>query len=124
MNYKDDLKTIGSNNKKAVFYAYLAYSKAVSENKNESRLSVLNALSENTSEFKSLKENTFSELKSPFIDDVYQILANEFGENKIKSHIQFAGFDIDLVFDSKKATVPKIVIECDGTVEHLSLIHI
>jgi superfamily I DNA and/or RNA helicase/transcription elongation GreA/GreB family factor/very-short-patch-repair endonuclease len=118
MNYKDDLKTIGSNNKKAVFYAYLAYSKAVSENKNESRLSVLNALSENTSEFKSLKENTFSELKSPFIDDVYQILANEFGENKIKSHIQFAGFDIDLVFDSKKATVPKIVIECDGTVEH------
>jgi transcription elongation GreA/GreB family factor/very-short-patch-repair endonuclease len=117
MNYKEDLKTEGSNNKKAIFYAYLAYSKAVSENNNEARLSVLKALSENTSDIKELN-NTFTDLKSPFINEVYQILSDEFGEDKVKSNVQFAGFNIDLLLDSKISNIPKIVIECDGTIEH------
>jgi hypothetical protein len=37
MNYKEYLATEGSNNKRAVLYAYLA-SKAVSENSNDLRL--------------------------------------------------------------------------------------
>ena len=48
MDYKRYLLTEGSNNKKAVFYAYLAYCKAVSDSNNESRLSVLTTLAENT----------------------------------------------------------------------------
>ena len=49
MNFKDYLLAEGSNNKKAVFYAYLAYCKAVSESNNDLRLSVLTALADNTS---------------------------------------------------------------------------
>ncbi|MBK8724274.1 MAG: hypothetical protein IPL95_19090 [Saprospiraceae bacterium] len=42
------MTTEGSNNKRAVLYAYLAYSKAVSESNNELRVSILTSLAEYT----------------------------------------------------------------------------
>lgn len=119
MNYKDFLITEGSNNKRAVFYAYLAYSKAVSEGNWDSRLGILTALSETTNST-SFNVDSFGELESPFEEEVYQRLVNEVDESKLILQMKVSEFRIDIVYDPKIAGVPKIAIECDGAKYHSS----
>lgn len=119
LNYKEHLITEGSNNRRGAFYAYLAYSKAVSEQDNESRLTILNALAENSSNNTSI-DNFNDELESPFEEEVYEALTEHFDERQIIPQFQFAGFRIDLIYDSKKLGIPKIAIECDGAEYHSS----
>ena len=119
LNYKEHLSVEGSNNRRAVFFAYLAYSKAVSENDPEQRLSILNALSENTKQSSNI-DILNADLESPFEEEVYHALVDHFDEEKIIPQLQFAGFRIDMVFDSKIEGVPKIAIECDGAAYHSS----
>jgi superfamily I DNA and/or RNA helicase/very-short-patch-repair endonuclease len=120
MNYKEWLTIEGSNNKRAVLYAYLAYCKAVSEADNDSRLSILKALAENTPNSAGISPRDFGDLESPFEEEVYQRLAVHFGTEKLIPQLQFAGFRIDIVYDPKTANVPKIAIECDGAKYHSS----
>lgn len=119
LNYKEYLFAEGSNNRRAVFFAYLAYSKAVSENNNEERLSILNTLSENTNQSKSI-DILNNNLESPFEEEVYNYLLDYFDKNKIIPQYEFSGFRIDLVYDSKIPGIPKIAIECDGASYHSS----
>lgn len=119
LNYKEHLITEGSNNRRGAFYAYLAYAKAVSEQDNESRFTVLNALAENSSK-KTSVDNFNNELESPFEEEVYEALTDHFDESNIIPQLQFAGFRIDLVYDTKKTGLPKIAIECDGAEYHSS----
>lgn len=120
LNYKEWLTTEGLNNRRAVFFAYLAYCKAVSDLDDHLRLSVLTALAENTSNSTGINPKDFGELESPFEEEVYQSLADHFGTDKLIPQLQFAGFRIDIVYDSKTAGVPKIAIECDGAKYHSS----
>jgi superfamily I DNA and/or RNA helicase/transcription elongation GreA/GreB family factor len=120
MNYKDYLTTEGSNNKRAVLYAYLAYCKAVSESNNELRLSVLTTLAENTTKSSSFDSFRAGELESPFEEEVYQSLVEHFGADKLYIQPPFAGFRIDIVYDPKVVGIPKIAIECDGAKYHSS----
>lgn len=119
MKYKEYL-IIEGNNKRAVFYAYLAYSKAVSESNHDLRLSVLTTLSENTTKSASFDSYIGGDLESPFEEEVYQCLADHFGTEKLIPQLQFAGFRIDIVYDPKVVDVPKIAIECDGAKYHSS----
>lgn len=119
LNYKEHLITEGSNNRRGALYAYLAYAKAVSDQDNESRLTVLNALAENSSKKTSI-DNFNDELESPFEEEVYEALTEHFDESHIIPQLQFAGFRIDLVYDTKKLGLPKIAIECDGAEYHSS----
>lgn len=119
LNYKEHLFIEGSNNRKGAFYAYLAYAKAVSEQDAESRLAVLNVLAENSSN-KTTIDNFNKDLESPFEEEVYEILTEHFDKKKIIPQLQFAGFRIDLVYDTKKVGIPKIAIECDGSAYHSS----
>lgn len=119
MNYKEYLSIEGSNNKKAVLYAYLAYCKAVSESNNELRLSVLKALSENTPK-STIIDTYIGVLESPFEEEVFQSLLENFDEKKLIPQLQFAGFRIDIVYDPKIEGVPKVAIECDGAKYHSS----
>jgi len=120
MDYKGYLTTEGSNNKRAVLYAYLAYCKAVSENNNDLRISVLTTLSENTTKSASFDAFKGGDLESPFEEEVYQSLADHLGTEKLIPQLQFAGFRIDIVYDPKIVGVPKIAIECDGAKYHSS----
>ena len=120
MNYKEYLTTEGSNNKRAVLYAYLAYCKAVSESNNDLRLSVLTTLAENTTKSAGFDSFKGGDLESPFEEEVYQSLADHFGTEKLIPQLQFAGFRIDIVYDPKIIGVPKIAIECDGAKYHSS----
>lgn len=120
MKYKEYLDVEGSNNKKSVLFAYLAYCKAVSENNNDSRLSVLNTLAENSNKSTSYDSFVGGDLESPFEEEVYQSLVENFGEEKLIPQLKFAGFRIDIVYDPKIIGVPKIAIECDGAKYHSS----
>ena len=120
MNYKEYLTTEGSNNKRAVLYAYLAYCKAVSESNNDLRLSVLTTLAENTTKSAGFDLFRGGELESPFEEEVYQNLAGHLGTDKLYIQPPFAGFRIDIVYDPKIVGVPKIAIECDGAKYHSS----
>jgi len=120
MNYKESLVTEGSNNKSAVFFAYLAYCKAVSESNNELRLSVLTTLAENSTKSSGIDPKTFGELESPFEEEVYQCLADHLGTDKLIPQLQFAGFRIDIVYDPRVIGIPKVAIECDGAKYHSS----
>ncbi|MCH7974788.1 MAG: GreA/GreB family elongation factor [Bacteroidetes bacterium] len=119
LNYKEYLSVEGSNKRRAVFFAYLAYCKSVSDNDAAQRLAILNTLSENTT-----KSSTFNilneDLESPFEEEVYQALTEHFDKDQIIIQYKFAGFRIDLVYESKINGVPKIAIESDGAAYHSS----
>ncbi|WP_417355358.1 AAA domain-containing protein [Flavobacterium sp.] len=119
LNYREHLITEGSNNRRGALYAYLAYAKAVSEQDNEGRISILNALAENSSKNTSI-DNFNADLESPFEEEVYHALTEHFNEKNIIPQLQFAGFRIDLVYDTGQIGLPKIAIECDGAQYHSS----
>jgi very-short-patch-repair endonuclease len=120
MSFKDYLLAEGSNNKRAVFYAYLAYCKAVSDSNVQLRQAVLNTLAENSKQSESFDSFKGGDLESPFEEEVYQSLADHLGTEKLIPQLQFAGFRIDIVYDPKIIGVPKIAIECDGAKYHSS----
>ena len=119
LNYKEYLVVENSNNKRAVLFAYLAYAKAVSDENNESRQAVLNSLIENSNTTAKI-DNLNSELESPFEEEVYSVLLDNFDKKKIIPQFKFAEFRIDLVYDPQKEGLPKIAIECDGAAYHSS----
>ncbi|TPV33225.1 DUF4011 domain-containing protein [Paucihalobacter ruber] len=119
LNYKEHLITEGSNNRRAVFYAYLAYAKAVSEQDEEGRLAILNNLAENSTKTTSI-DSFNADLESPFEEEVFEALKEHFDESKITPQLKFAGFRIDLVYNSNKPGIPPIAIECDGADYHSS----
>ena len=119
LNYKEHLINEGSNNRRGALYAYLAYSKAVSDQDNEARISVLNTLAENSTKSTTI-DNLNEDLESPFEEEVYEALTEHFDEKNIIPQLQFAGFRIDMVYDTKHIGLPKIAIECDGASYHSS----
>ncbi|MFD1014887.1 AAA domain-containing protein [Winogradskyella rapida] len=119
LNYKKHLINEGSNNRRGALYAYLAYSKAVSDQDNEARISVLNTLAENSTKSTTI-DNMNEDLESPFEEEVYEALTEHFDEKNIIPQLQFAGFRIDMVYDTKHIGLPKIAIECDGAAYHSS----
>jgi very-short-patch-repair endonuclease len=119
LNYKEHLVVEGQNNRRAVFFAYLAYAQSVSDNDYEQRISILTALTENTNKSKKV-DILNADLESPFEEEVYHYLIDHVDEEKVIPQLQYAGFRIDLVYDSKLPGVPRIAIECDGATFHSS----
>lgn len=108
LNYRAELKTYG-NNKRAILYAYLVYAKAVSEEDEDSRQSILNALLEDESQEHSVNNND-----STFKQEIYQKLVKKYGAEKVKIDVPFAGYTLDILFESTN----KIILDCDGTTHH------
>ena len=106
LQYKEALEQEGSNNRKAVFYAYLAYCKAVSEQNETQRTEILKVLNQ----FSHTSTNQ-SELNSTvFVDEIYDRLKTRLSEfNVLKNH-QFGGYDFDILIE--KSGVKPIVVEC------------
>jgi superfamily I DNA and/or RNA helicase/transcription elongation GreA/GreB family factor len=119
LSYKDYLIAEGSNNRRGALFAYLAYSKAVSEDDNDARLNVLNTLIENSTKNSNLNILN-ADLESPFEEEVYNYLLDYFPEDRLQIQLQYAGFRIDIVYLPKDNLKPKIAIECDGASYHSS----
>lgn len=119
LDFRKYLISEGANNRRGIFFAYLAYAKAVSEQDEQARMMILNSLEENSSKKTSI--NFFNEdLESPFEEEVYAALLDHFDSNKITPQLKFGGFRIDIVYNPKIQGKPKIAIECDGAKYHSS----
>jgi very-short-patch-repair endonuclease len=108
------------NNGRAVFYAYLAYSKAVYEGNIEVKQAILKQLYTNCESkiFELQHDSDGSE--SPFEEEVYFRLAEKIGQERIEQQYKIGGFRIDMVVTSKLTGKPLIAIECDGAKYHSS----
>ena len=118
-NYRNFLEQHG-NHKRGAFFAYLAYAKAVSDGNHESRQLILNTLLKNSRKEASLSAYEVGELESIFEEEVYQRLLEKYDRQHLKIQYKYAGFRIDIVFDSLTPYKPKIAIECDGATYHSS----
>lgn len=120
LNFKEYLTVEKSNNRKAVFYAYIAYAKAVSEEDHTQRQYILESLLENSNISQNETVEPDSDLESPFEEEVYNVLKSHFDSSKIIKQYKIAEFRIDLVFDPQIEGGKKIAIECDGASYHSS----
>lgn len=103
------------NDGKAIFYAYIAYAKSISEGVKELKDKVLRIVA-NKNIYD--KENNDLELtESPFEEEIYQKIVKFVPADKVHLQEKLGGFRIDMTIDTK---VPgkKIAIECDGATYH------
>lgn len=106
MNYKDSIEQEGANNRKAVFYAYLAYCKAVSDQNETQRTEVLNVL-----DIYGHKASTEKDAETTsFINQIEEHLKEKFPELKISKNHHFGGYILDLLIE--KADHRSIIVEC------------
>lgn len=123
MNYKNALEEEGANNRKAVFYAYLAYCKAVSDQNEMQRNEVLNVL-----DVYGHKASTEKDTETTsFINEIEQHLKEKFPELKISKNHHFGGYVLDLIIE--KPDHRSIIVECmskekyDGELGYLEDLH-
>ena len=123
MNYKDAIEQEGANNRKAVFYAYLAYCKAVSDQNETQRNEVLNVL-----DIYGHKASTEKDTETTsFINQIENHLKEKFPELKISKNHHFGGYILDLFIE--KPNQQSIIVECmskekyDGELGYLEDLH-
>ncbi|MEI8060896.1 MAG: AAA domain-containing protein [Candidatus Berkelbacteria bacterium] len=116
LSYADIIQNEG-NNKKGILYAYLAYAEAVSSHNTESAEGILRTLKEYSYEKPRIISNSDGLSESPFEEEVYEMLCDQFkAENVIQQH-KIGGFRLDFVIKAKSTD---IVLECDGKAYHQS----
>ncbi|MET3732549.1 AAA domain-containing protein [Moheibacter stercoris] len=103
--YKEALKLEGSNNRRAVFYAYLAYAKAVHEGNEEARREVLETLDQ----IANRSEIQYETTESIFVDELFKRMRTEFPEEELYKNYRFGGYSIDILVKRKNNP---IAIEC------------
>lgn len=108
------------NNGRAIFYAYLAYAKYVSENNSDAIESLLKQLYDNCESKSYELANDVYGSESPFEEEVYYSLAKKIGQDRLQQQYPVGGFRIDLVIKSKLTGKPIIALECDGAKYHSS----
>lgn len=123
MNYKDAIEQEDANNRKAVFYAYLAYCKAVSDQNETQRNEVLNVL-----DIYGHKASTEKDAETTsFINQIEEHLKEKFPDLKISKNHHFGGYILDLFIE--KADHRSIIVECmskekyDGELGYLEDLH-
>ena len=107
------------NNGRAVFYAYLAYAKAIHDGNKEQVNGILAQLFDNC-ENRVFDTTDIPGSESPFEEEVYQRLAGAIGADRIRQQYRVGGFKIDLVVLPEVPGGKMIAIECDGAKYHSS----
>jgi len=116
LSYQEALKNEG-NNKKGILYAYLAYAEAISNSNNKLAGSILGILKEQSFEKPRLTSDEDGLSESPFEEEVYGLLVDEFGRKNVTQQFKVGGFRLDFVIKTKTKDV---VLECDGKSYHSS----
>lgn len=106
LQYKEALEQEGSNNRKAVFYAYLAYCKAISDQNETQRVEILKVLDQ----FSQTSTNQSERASTVFVDEIYDRLKERLPDFNIVKNHQFGGYDFDILIE-KNGRKP-VVVEC------------
>lgn len=93
-----------------VLYAYLAYAQAVSNNDDQSKQALLQAIKVGDTPF----NNDLSSSESLLEEEVYVHLRKHVAENRLIQQYEAGGFTIDIVILDEKTEKPILAIECDG----------
>lgn len=105
-NYKSALQQEGSNNRRAAFYAYLSYCKAVSEENETRRQEILNDLDA----FGNQQNRTDNPLKNVFKEQVFNQLKTNLQEVEIIPNHPFGGYHLDILIKTNSGK--SIAVEC------------
>ena len=119
LNYASKLEEEQANNRVAVFYAYLAYARAVSEGDDTARKDVLAALASNAKPVIS-PFALDGDLESPFEEEVHAALTDHIDIARLLVQHEHAGYRIDMVYLPANEHAAPIAIECDGAGYHSS----
>lgn len=116
--YQDEL-VISGKDKRAIFYTYLAYARAVAESDEATKRHILDLL--NNADKEVISDNG-GQTESPFEEEVLEVLEQAFDPKRIRLQYQVGGenFRIDIMILNKDCTVPMLAIECDGYAYHSS----
>ena len=106
MSYKEALEQEGANNRKAVFYAYLAYCKAVSEENETQRNEILKVLNQ-FGDSDHLPNESQSII---FLDEIFRNLQQRFPDYNISKNYHFGGYEFDILLEG--IGNKPIVVEC------------
>lgn len=112
-NYAAEIESRG-NTGKGIFYSYIAYAKAVSENDIIKKESLLKLLQEKCSEQSAGGRQASS---SYFKDSLAGILPKALEGFEVKQDVSLGGLNIDFVI-SHPSSQKKLAIECDGAHYH------
>ncbi len=117
--YSSEINKIG-NTGKGIFYAYLAYAKAVSENDTELKEQILKLLREKCFQRNHTAENgLINQAESIFEEEVISRLEDHINPDRIIAQYPAGGFRIDFVVKDLSGK-PRLAIECDGAKYHSS----
>lgn len=116
MSFSDLIPKQG-NDGKAIFYAYIAYAKSISQTDIVLKDKVLRVVANKNIYDKEKDSSDLTE--SPFEEEIYQKIKKFVPADKIHLQEKLGGFRIDMTIDTK---IPgkKIAIECDGATYHRS----
>lgn len=103
------------NNGRAVFYAYLAYVKAVEAGDEQTRQGILAMLAENCDNVFQQGGSPLQEGASVFTSEVVRRLKEVIAPERVMQHYTVGGFRIDIAIRSAATGQPFIAIECDGS---------
>jgi len=116
LNYSEEIKARG-NIGKGIFYAYLAYAKAVSDADSARKDAILSLLQESCNE-NVIQTDRFTE--SVFEEEVVSALSEHLDSNRIILQHKIGGFRIDIAIPPLSGNGKWIAIECDGASYHTS----
>lgn len=117
--YSTEINRIG-NTGKGIFYAYLAYAKAVSENNTELKEQILKLLREKCFQRNHTADNgLINQTESIFEEEVISRLEDHINPDRIIAQYPAGGFRIDFVVKDLSGK-PTLAIECDGAKYHSS----
>lgn len=114
--FEEKLKNSKSETKHwwSLLHAYINYCKAVHENNEQLRLSIL----EKIRWWESYQEQEDGMTESPFEEEVLNSLCNIIDPSRIRLQHKVGWFRIDMIILSKKDNKPLIAIECDWATYH------
>jgi len=104
-------------------FAYLAYAKAISEQRTEDKQGILkfieSKLVHNSSSFNS---DDIGLTESPFEEEVYNWLSRVIDKDRLILQHKCGGFRIDMVVKPKNPKGKMLAIECDGAAFHSDIL--
>lgn len=111
------LLTVMGNKGKGIFYAYLAYAKAIEDYDPKSKSAVLEQLKVNS---ESKKQSISRINKTLFEDEVYISLCKHIPSDRLVMNYSTGGFLIDMAVLPEDKSGRIVAIECDGSSLHQS----
>lgn len=113
--YRDEIEKHG-NHGKGLFYAYLAYAKAIEMDDNVLRESILQLLQKHCEE--KVEASHKQSHHSSFNEELVRRLKIKYGDVRIKENEFLGGFCVDALILDETGQHPMLAVECDGSPYH------